>query len=455
MQRVTSMHRLAARFPFLAPSALATLLAVGLAACADDPAALGSTLEAPLTLDEGHKFLVSIDGNRVVLERKVGTHPLPFTDQQFVGKNIVIHPKSASRGEDGVFARVLRVEDVGKTRVALIVRPLELDELGNAARNGDDTLTIYKNPSLRELPRELGTSNDARYGVGGGGRSDAGTYGTSIGTLTLPFGELSPLTTEQPERGVSVPWPPTLSNMGTLTTTLSGGASTKFRDLDFSFEPGLSGKWVEGRGLELGARLALSTKMKIDIDALLLVGKPIMQKVGESTLVALTSAGPITLVEAPVLLGGVYTTVGVKASIGCFARVEQHFKGTLDIDIAAVIEGSAMFEISPSSPSEEWITEGAVPFSSSGHAYVNFVPEESSTKPSIFCELPRLTVFVQPGGKVLDSIGGPQVFLASVGKFYSAWDAEPDISVALAAGVTAKPLGKQVTAETTLLTWRP
>ncbi len=37
----------------------------------------------------------------------------------------------------------------------------------------------------------------------------------------------------------------------------TGGATTKFRDVDFSFEPGLSGRWIDDRGVELGARLAL------------------------------------------------------------------------------------------------------------------------------------------------------------------------------------------------------
>jgi hypothetical protein len=243
--------------------------------------------------------------------------------------------------------------------------------------------------------------------------------------------------------------------VGTLTSTIFGGASTTFRDTEFSFEPGLSGRWIDGRGLELGAKLALSTQLHIDIDATLLVGKPVMERVGDQDLLAITSAGPVTLIDAPVLIGGVYATVGVRASVGCYARVEQHFKGTLNVDIGASVEGSALFEVSPSSASEDWISEGDVPFSADGHASVSFDPDEASATPSIYCELPRLQIFVQPGGRLLERIGGPSVYVATVGKFYASWDDGADVNVALVAGATVKPFGKQLTAEATLLTWRP
>ncbi len=56
---------------------------------------------------------------------------------------------------------------------------------------------------------------------------------------------------------------------------------------------------------------------------------------------------------------------------------------------------------------------------------------------------------------MLDAIGGPQVVLASVGKTCAAWGDESAFSVAITGAVTAKPLGKQLTAETTLLEWKP
>lgn len=421
-----------------------------LAGCSGDGAAAAAANQAPLTLAEGHRYLVRIDGDEVVLKRHVEGHPLPFADDEFVGKNLVIHSTDLE-GDDGVFARVVSYEVQGDD-LALHVRPLGLDEIANATLDGDDTLTLYKNPKLTQLPTILSDAVGVRAGETDAGA--AGSFGIGLRSLSpLDLGIASGTT--DVTSSVSAEWPPTLGGMIGFTSAISGGASVKFRDTEFSFVPGLSGRWIEKRGLELGASLQLKTRFKMDIDALALASKPVVEKVAEKDLLALGKAGPITLFEAPVLLGGVYTTVGVKGSLGCYGRVEQHFKGTVVVDIEAKVAGSVVFEVSPSSDAEKWITEGRTPFEASGHADVHFDNEDLETNPSLYCELPRLTVYVQPGGKVLDTLGGPRAYVAAVGKYYTSWEDEGGFKVQGVAGISAKPLGKSVGAEMPLVTWQP
>lgn len=420
-----------------------------LAGCSGNDAAAGGANQAPLTLSEGHRYLVRIDGDQVVLKRHVDGHPLPFDDAAFVGKNLVIHPSDAS-GDDGLFARV-ESESVDGDLLTLHVRPLGIDEIAKASLDGDDTLTLYKNAKLAALPTILPNAAGVHEPVEAGA---AGSYG--VGTQSFTEGALRLMSdSTEPQSGTTVEWPPTIGGMIGFTGALSGGASVKFRDTDFSFVPGLSGRWIEDRGLELGADLDLKVRFTMDIDALALASKPVIEKVAEKDLLTLTKAGPVTLFEAPVLLGGVYTTVGVKGSLGCYGRVEQHFKGSVVVDIEAKVAGSVVFEVSPSSSSDKWITEGNTPFDASGHADVHFDADDVSTNPSLYCELPRLTVYVQPGGKLLDTLGGPRAYVAAVGKYYTSWEDEGGFKVQGVAGITAKPLGKTVTAEMPLVTWRP
>ena len=78
-----------------------SLIALGSAASAcSDPEALGTSgSNLAMTLENGERYLDRIDGDRVVLFRTVNGRDLPFKDNEFPGKNIVIHPTTAKGDE--------------------------------------------------------------------------------------------------------------------------------------------------------------------------------------------------------------------------------------------------------------------------------------------------------------------------------------------------------------------
>src|SRR5436189_81228 len=85
-------------------------LGSGVVACSDaEELGTSSSANAALTLENGERFLDRIEGDRVILHRTVNGRELPFKDDEFPGKNIVIHP-TTSKSDDGIMARVLRVE---------------------------------------------------------------------------------------------------------------------------------------------------------------------------------------------------------------------------------------------------------------------------------------------------------------------------------------------------------
>jgi hypothetical protein len=412
------------------------LLLVALAAGCSGPVGGGESRKAALTLENGVRYLVKIDGDRVVLRRKVGEHYLPFDDKAFVGKNIVVYPSTVA-GDDGIFARVTAIEPAADT-ITLRVRALQLDELAQAAKDGDDTLTIDRNPAvMRSLPATLEGANHP-----------TGSITPQSLDLNLSLG----LKTEGDSSGQpTVDWPPILGMSAGLTSNLIGAASATFDESDFSFTPGLTAKWVDD-GIQLGADMKLSAKFTATLRATALATAPIYETVEKQNLLVLVKGGPVTLFSAPVMVAGVYTTIEVRAQLGCYGRVEGRVAGKLSVDLGAGLSGSAAIKLGSG---DGLVSEGDIPFSATGHADASFEPEDASVSPSVYCEVPRVGVYLQPGGKIAQKLGGPSVYAAVVGKAYAAWDTEPNFKVQAVVGVTAEPLGHAIGAEATLLTWKP
>lgn len=398
-----------------------------------------------ITLQNGRDFLQSVDGNKVVLLKKVRGVALPFRDDEFQGKNIVIHPSSLDV-DDGLFARVTEVEP-SNDRLTLTVRALDLAEMADAARNGDDTLTIFRNPRLEELPS---TFAQLKRSTGTPGLKPLGVPGLDLSLGTRSDDPSDSTTSTTP----SSSWPPTIGGFTGLNKNFIGFAGATFKPEDMSFTPGLSAKWIDG-GFELGADMKLNTKFKIEIKGAVAGATPVYENVKDEKLLVVAKGGPVTLFEAPVTVGGVYTTFGVKGGITCFARVEQKFAGTLNVDMGAALSGSVAVRVTKQSDSDPTISEGDIPFDVSGHADVSFDAELGATTPSIYCEVPKLAAYVIPGGRIAEKLGGPQASVGIAGRFYGSWDGEPTYKVQTFAAVSAEPFGRPIGAELVLHTYVP
>ena len=436
------------RFNFLSTLSGALLVALTAMGCSAAAEEEETSDDAAITLEDGHKYFDRVQGDQLFLFREAEGSTFPYAPEELVGKNIVIHPLRAD-GTDGVMARATSVSTTS-THLVVRIRPLDLAEMAQATKNGDDTITIFRNPRVREVS-QLPSAGQS-VGGGGGGGGGGGIRTASRGPFDVELG-LAPQ--NGTPSGLETNWPPVLSGFGTLTGNIAGYAMGYFTDQHFDFTPGLKAQWVGGRGLELSANFKLDTGFTLDVYAAAMAGAPVYEKVAGKDLLVLYRGGPVTLFQAPVLVGGVYSTVAVHAYVGCFANVEQKFHGTLKVSLGTTLSGSVLVQAGLSTPVDQWVVPGRTPFTATGHASGSFDVAQAAITPSVYCELPRVTVAVQPGGPLLEKLGGPQAYVGVVGRFYTSWDVEPGFRVQAVVGASVSPFGRYVSTEASFLTWRP
>ena len=379
---------------------IASLLLFGIGALAGgcaEPQGDGAatTSESAFTVSHGDRFVVSATPERIVLSKEVDGVAFPFDEASLLGRALLIHPVDR-RAATGVYARALSVDSEGG-RLVVTSEPLTLTEMETIAE--DDIVRIYV---------------DASRLNGGGLRPQvAGNFG-ALGFNGLNFSAFE---------GLSAP------------SFLGAGVTLSHEIKKVSVTPEVLLDWSHDNGLELGLRTDFAWHSKLTVGG---------QVGGEFYHSTTLSAPPLT-VTIPIGPVPVPVTLSATAFIACAAVLAGPISVELAIDADATIGGS--FYVHPTSDTAptDWFHEGSWKPEASGSASITptVAPHIDGT---ISCAIPRIDLKALVAG-----VAGPYLAITPA----IAIADNPDFSIALAAGVQGKLLGRGAAAEVTLLTWRP
>jgi hypothetical protein len=405
---------------------LAPLVALELSGCSSAPSdeALATVAAADAyTVENGDRFVVGMQGDRLVLRKSVEGARFPFSAEEIRGKVMVIHPihgEGKEGLEGGLCARATEVTE-GERVFTIATSPLTLDEMEQVEE--DDIIRIYLD---RDLPRV-----DAETAAGLGlqllpwNRPDLRIQGWG-GLLS---GELG--------FGLSAPIDPD-SGLGT-------SISIKRENTHFSLTPEARAGWVRRRGFELGFRANVDFTTSLSMTGSLSRRGTIFEtpKLRSPRIVVVVFVG---FLPVPV-------TLGVNGNISCSASAKAEVSGALDFHFRARVGGSSFIYPRAGAAPSDWLSQGAWPYESTVDAGVTPRDFRLVGSVGVSCNVPRIELETLIAG-----LTGPYVTLVpSLGVETTDGEAlKVNRSLKLGAGLKVSALGfREAAADVTLLSWSP
>lgn len=372
----------------------AALAAPGCAA-PDGDGAVATASQSAFTVSHGDRFVVSATPERIVLAKQVDGIPFPFDETALLGKALLIHPVDR-RAANGVYARALDVASEGD-HLVVTSEPLTLNEMESITEG--DIVRIYVDAS-----RLNGTGLRPQV---------AGSFG-AVGFNGLSFSAFE---------GLSAP------------SFLGAGITLSHEIEKVSVSPDVLVDWSHEKGLELGMRSSFTWQSK------LVVGGQVGGEFYHST----TISTPSVVVTVPIGPVPVPITLSASAFVACAAVLSGPISVEVAIAADANVGGSFYVRPTTNTAPADWVRQGSWAPEATGSASVTptFTDKLDGT---ISCAIPRIDLKALVAG-----VAGP--YLAITPSITISDDSS--FSVAVAAGVQGKLLGKAAATEVTLLTWTP
>lgn len=416
------------------------LLSVGVLACAASPAACGSSPAtgehgSDIIVDEGAKFVVSVEAKRIVVRKEVSGRLFPFAGSELMDKIVVMHPHPALT-ETGVIARVVGVEDGGES-LSLRLQPLTLEEVLDLGDEDDvkrRVVTLYRDPMLPALGSAVSAPADFEPRL-------------------LPQGFSGPLLGEN---ATIVAWAganPYINFSGSVTPWLG----------DTVVKPEAILEWRKGEGLEFGAKLDFAQDFSIQAEGSIRAAKDIEEATFFSLDRRVCGKGYVAL---PTPLGPIPVKPAISASVKCSMQVGVRVDMTLKGKLRIAFSGSSLIRPSRDTSVRDWAKPGRWPWSASANMDVD-LSGDIAPSAALVCYGPRLNVELSvpsiglsalkgescPGGK--ESSAGAGVYLSLVPATSMSPTLKAKTSVTFAVGGWGSIGKKSVGAEIALLTWKP
>ena len=422
------MHPLTSRWS-AAAALLLVLAASGFAStgCAAESTEgdVGSADDA-LTVENGDKYIISVDSSVVTLAKSVAGVPFRFAAADFANKNVLIHPLE-KKTVDGLYAHVEKVEDLDNTLV-LHTRPLQFEEMETTS--GADVIRLYRN---RQLP--VAPTSPQPAGLEGFGD----LLGPSAFAAPLKVSGIAPLTFGGPLAGDFSPdvW------VGNKHAYGGGQITTSVESAQISFKPSAILDYTRGKGLSIGVRGQFTADVALKAKGYA-EGHVVFFESPTLKSPRLTFIVPIGV---PPLLVPVPIVMGVDTYVECTTLGAVEFDGVFKAHMSVNASASAIIRPSFHTPVNQWVDKGIWP--NTVNAQMNF-SETAGSKVSgsagVACAAPRIEFPITVAGLIGPFIAIHPEFAATTSGFKTTID--------LYAGA-ASEIGNERFFELLLLRWEP